>query len=46
MPLPKPRSEEDEEKFIQRCMSNPIMKKEYPDQKQRTAVCYSQWKKK
>ena len=26
-------------------MSNSVMKKEYPEQKQRLAVCYSQWKR-
>lgn len=27
-------------------MGNPVMKREYPDQKQRTAVCFNQWRKK
>lgn len=44
-PMPMPREDEDKKKFISRCMSNKIMKSEYPDQKQRTAICYSQFKK-
>lgn len=32
--------------FIERCMSNPTMNKEYPDAKQRMAVCAVQWRKK
>ena len=44
MPLPKPNKNEKQKDFIQRCMSNETMKKEYPDQKQRSAVCYTQWK--
>ena len=43
MPLPKPKTGEKEDKFISRCMS--ALKDEFPDQKQRLAVCYSQWRK-
>ena len=46
MPLPVPNEGEEQSVFISRCMSNESMKKEFPDQKQRTAVCYSQWKEK
>lgn len=46
MPLPKPNKDEKEKDFISRCMSNETMKKEYPDGKQRVAVCYSQFKSK
>ena len=42
MPLPKPRKNETEEKFVERCMADDIMIAEFPDQKQRLAVCYSQ----
>jgi len=45
MPLPVPRKGEEQNKFISRCMSNSVMKREYPDQKQRTAVCFSQFRK-
>ena len=46
MPLPKPKTGENEEDFISRCMGNPTMKDDYPEQKQRLAVCYSRWKEK
>ena len=46
MPLIKPKSGEDQKKFISRCMSNDTMKSEFPKNKQRIAVCYSQWKTK
>lgn len=39
MPIPKRNPNEDKNKFIQRCMSSDMMNKEYPDQKQRYAVC-------
>jgi hypothetical protein len=42
MPIPKPEKNEDKSKFIQRCMSNDTMRKEYPDNTQRMAVCVSQ----
>ena len=45
MPLPTPSKGEDKNKFISRCMGNENMKKEFPDQKQRNAVCFSQWRK-
>ncbi len=44
MPLPNPRPEEQESIFIGRCMGD--LKGEYPDNKQRLAVCYTQWRKK
>jgi hypothetical protein len=44
MPLPKKRKDQDPKKFLSSCMSNPTMKKEYPDQKQRVAICISQSK--
>jgi len=46
MPIPKPNQNEDKQKFVSRCMSNETMKKEYPDSKQRTAVCLSQTRSK
>ena len=39
MPLPKKGNNEDPQKFMSRCMSDPKVKEEFPDQKQRTAVC-------
>lgn len=44
MPIPKPGAGEKESDFISRCMSDSVMKREYPDQKQRTAVCYQSWR--
>ena len=41
MPIPSKKEGEKPESFISRCMSDPVMSKEYPDQKQRTAVCMS-----
>lgn len=48
MPLPSPTpKEKDAEKgkqeFISRCMGDNTINKDFPDQKQRAAVCYSQW---
>lgn len=45
MPVPDKQSNEDKEKFVSRCMSSEIMKQEYPDSKQRVAVCLGQSKK-
>lgn len=45
MPIPKPESNEDKQKFVARCMGNETMKKEYPDSKQRVAICLGQTKK-
>jgi len=42
MPIPKPHEGETEEEFIQRCMSNETMMEDFPDEKQRFAVCMSQ----
>ncbi len=44
MPIPTPGQGESQDKFISRFMSNSAMQKDYPDQKQRAAVAYSQWK--
>lgn len=44
MPIPQPNKNEDKNKFISRCMQNPIMLKDYPDNKQRAAVCYNSFK--
>jgi hypothetical protein len=44
MPIPKPSKGEKESDFISRCMGNAVMVKDYPKQKQRAGVCYTQWK--
>jgi len=45
MPLPKPKDNEEQSTFVSRCMDNDTIKKEYPDQKQRLAVCFSQFRR-
>jgi hypothetical protein len=42
--MPKPGKTEKQDEFIARFMGDKAMVKEYPDQKQRYAVCMSQWK--
>lgn len=42
-PIPSPKSEEDEEKYISRCISEII--DEY-GQEQAAAICYSKWREK
>jgi hypothetical protein len=44
MPIPQPEKNEDTTKYVSRCMSNETMKKDYPDNKQRVAVCLGQTK--
>lgn len=46
MPLPKPVKKESEQSFIAKCMGSEVMKKEFTNQKQRLAVCYSQFRRK
>tara|TARA_R110000824_G_scaffold256329_1_gene445349 strand:- start:7460 stop:7669 length:210 start_codon:yes stop_codon:yes gene_type:complete len=45
MPLPSPRDKEKRSKFMNRCMLDLADKNEFKDNKQRSAVCYSQFKK-
>jgi len=42
MPIPKRKQNEDKNIYVSRCMSNETMKKEYPDNKQRVAICLGQ----
>lgn len=46
MPIPKPEPNENKQKFLGRCMSNDIMKKDYPNSQQRIAICLGQTKTK
>jgi hypothetical protein len=46
MPMPAPKKGEKHEDFMGRCMNSEAMQSEYPDQKQRYAVCQSQWDEK
>jgi hypothetical protein len=39
MPIPNKRKDEDSKKFVSRCMSDPVMKKDYKDSQQRVAIC-------
>jgi hypothetical protein len=43
MPIPKPKYKEKKQDFIQRCMQDPVMNKEYKDVHQRLAVCNLQY---
>lgn len=42
MPIPKRKQGEDKNTFVSRCMGNETMKKDYPDTKQRVAICLGQ----
>jgi hypothetical protein len=42
MPIPEKKPSEDKQKYVSRCMSSDVMKKEYPNSQQRIAVCLSQ----
>ena len=44
MPIPSPENKENKQKFLQRCMSSDVMKKEYPNKDQRVAVCINKTK--
>ena len=41
MPIPKPNKDESKKEFVQRCMVNDVMVKEYDNTDQRLAVCSS-----
>ena len=43
MPLPRPRSGESKDEFIDRCMGNATMVDDFDDPAQRRAVCETQW---
>lgn len=44
MPLPKPGDHEDRADFMARCMGDETMNADFPDTKQRAAVCNQQWR--
>ena len=46
MPIPKPRKNETEKDFLDRCMGDDVMNKEYPDGSQRSAICHTSWRDK
>lgn len=45
MPLPTPHKDEKQNAFISRCMETKVVQDDFKDQKQRVAVCYSQFRK-
>lgn len=45
MPLPEKNKGEKRDDFIARCIVDPKMKSEFPDSRQRAAICYQQSKK-
>jgi hypothetical protein len=44
MPIPKPKPKENKKDFLDRCISDATMKKEFKNIKQRIAVCLDQTK--
>ncbi len=46
MPLAKPKKSESKKDFISRCAGDSNTNKEFPDQTQKLAYCYSAWKEK
>jgi len=45
MPLPTPKNKEKKSEYVSRCIGDKQTAKDFPDQKQRIAVCYSSWDK-
>jgi len=43
MPIPKPKKDEKRSDFIDRCMSDSVMQREFPRATQRMAVCQTSW---
>lgn len=43
MPLPEPEPTEERNEFLQRCMNDETSVEDFPDDKQRYAVCIKQW---
>lgn len=46
MPIPKPQPNEARNEFISRCMGDPTMVDEFPENDQRAAVCSTAWQEK
>ena len=46
MPIPKPDQDEKMTEFLNRCMSDEVMKTEFPNERQRMAICAKEWSKK
>jgi hypothetical protein len=43
MPIPAPKNDESRNDFISRCIGDDKMVDEYPDNKQRVAICSVEW---
>jgi len=46
MPLPKPKPAESQSDFVARCVTDPVMERDFPRMDQRLVVCYLQFKAK
>lgn len=44
MPIPKPNAGEKQDAFISRCMGSDDLKRDFPDEKQRSAVCFKSFR--
>jgi hypothetical protein len=44
MPLPKPKTVESQSDFVARCVSDPVMEREFPRMDQRLVICYVQFR--
>lgn len=44
MPLPTPNTGEEKDDFIERCMSDEVMRREFPATDKRVAVCNDTWR--
>lgn len=44
MPLPKVKKNEAQAEFVSRCMASSVAQNDFTNDKQRLAVCYSQYK--
>ena len=44
MPVPKPQPGQSQDEFVQSCMANETMNREFPDGPQRFAVCNQAWR--
>lgn len=43
MPIPTPNNGEQHDGFINRCMRDAVMQREYPNIPQRRAICEDSW---
>ena len=43
MPIPKPKKDESHDDWMDRCMADDVMNREFPDNDQRYAVCQNIW---